>query len=551
MSKKTLFALFVVQILIGTTSLAGSGDTILNMVISKPFFYNIMKGSEEKVIAGTSDGMFELNGIDLIPLNDRKGYITSDANGKPDIDISGIRYYNERKFLHLLPFPEIGREEYHVTTPSHLYICSGGRLYIFDLVPYEYSYPYHSIRTISKDYVGSYSGIYFKENKMDPPTNEFTDGYIRQFGDRAFICNYGLQVLERDFLKTGILRPNQNSFFYFPQGRKPFVNDIHPDPLNRQYYLATGDQLIIVDSLFTKDSVLFTIPKGEKGPINLIPGHKWYIHFSSGKQLYYLDHNTRRAQQLVTLTEPIIAGVCQDQQVFILTQNSLFRFSSGMQLEKLTDIERAHSLLMLSGSNFIISSDFGLYHFDLTSRSLSSVIKGVEFNRRALHSEGDFIYAGSINGLYKIKVSDIPELIDKNQSNFQLNASFVNLAVIIGFSLFMLGIMGTLLIRYRTKLKKAERTIEVLNDPTTEVTRHTLEEYIKQNLSKASLRMLQDEFKISASQLYIILKPDRPGSIIQNIRLAKFKQMKDEGRSLPEISESTGLSVSYLRKLKA
>lgn len=66
----------------------------------------------------------------------------------------------------------------------------------------------------------------------------------------------------------------------------------------------------------------------------------------------------------------------------------------------------------------------------------------------------------------------------------------------------------------------------------------------------ASIKSLLDEFKLNAPQLYAILKPDKPGSIIQQLRLDLVKKMREEGKPVNEIAEATGLSLSYLKKLK-
>jgi len=135
---------------------ATNRDTILNAVISKPYFYNVIKGKDEKIFAGTSDGIFEISGSDLLQYNNQVGYLTADKTGNPIIDLYGISHYSDRQYLHLLPYPDFGREEYHTSSERNFYICSGGRLYIYDLTDYSLSYPLHSIRSISENLVSSY-----------------------------------------------------------------------------------------------------------------------------------------------------------------------------------------------------------------------------------------------------------------------------------------------------------------------------------------------------------------------------------------------------------
>ena len=63
-------------------------------------------------------------------------------------------------------------------------------MYIFDIVPYGISYRNQSIRSISRQFVGGYSGVCQNGRKLNYPT--FTDGFIREFGDTAFVCYGGL-----------------------------------------------------------------------------------------------------------------------------------------------------------------------------------------------------------------------------------------------------------------------------------------------------------------------------------------------------------------------
>jgi AraC-like DNA-binding protein len=549
MSKKAVLATFFIQLLLWQLASAQTRDTLLNMVRSDPYFYNVIKWNGDRVLAGTSEGIIELDGVTIRPIDPRKGYLTSNDKGELSIDDAGIRYYTERKFLHLLPYPDISRDEYHAATSNNLYISSGGRLYIFDLVPFDYSYPYHSIRTISRDFVGTYSGIYYKGKKLESPEFRFTDSYIRQFGDRAFICNYSLHVFERDFLQTGILVPEVNSYqaTILSGG---FINDLFPSPDGTHYYVATQNELKKTDYQFMSDTTLFVHDKKDS-PVTLITENPWTLNFISGNELYKLDYQNDKISLLVSLDEPMLAGLTHKNQTYLITSKALYRFNAGQKLEKLADLDKAHSLILLSGSELVISSDLGLYLFNIAGRSLSTIIRGVEFNRKALHKENDLIYAGSINGLYTIQSGDIPALIQANKAYEQEDHTMTNVVVVMGVASVLLLTMGAFVIRFQRKLKIAEQTIEILKDPAPQITRELIEEHIQNNLSKASLNMLQDDFKMSSSQLYIILKPDRPGAIIQRIRLDVFKTMRAEGKSYQEIADATGLSISYLKKLKS
>jgi hypothetical protein len=549
---KAPVSLFLLLLCLFTETQGQNKDTILNMVISKPYFYNLVKTADDKIYAGSSDGIMEIEGIEVRQYDNKKGYITFNRNGNPVIDTSGIRYYKEKKFLHLLPYPEMERDEYHASLGDYFYICSGGRIYIFDIVPYEYSYPNHSIRSISKDFVGTYSGIYFRGKKLGNRAPDFTDGYIRQYGNKAFICNYELSIFKNDTSLFSNIIKGTNYFSYHNKENNPFTNDIFPSPDKQHYFLATQHKLLLIDTSFTKDSVLFEHYKKD-APIGLITECPTSLMFTANEELFSYSYSSGQIEPILKLRQPILDGIYIENQLYLLTAQAFYRLNSGQHLEKLVSLEKAHSVISSGGSEFVISSDLGLYLFNVASRSLSIIIKGVEFNRKALYKNDGYIYAGSVNGLYKIRIDDIPSIIEINKSNLQIAKRSKEKTIIILLSSLLVLLVVLFVIAYRRKLKMANQTIEKLNEPTEPVecvTKEKIEAFIISNISKVSIKMLMNEFKMNAPQVYVILKPNKPGAFIQSIRLEHYKKMKSEGKTNREISEVIGLSVSYLKKLK-
>lgn len=49
--------------------------------------------------------------------------------------------------------------------------------------------------------------------------------------------------------------------------------------------------------------------------------------------------------------------------------------------------------------------------------------------------------------------------------------------------------------------------------------------------------------------VYSLLSPNKPGDLIQQLRYEKVKALRQEGKTAKEISEVTGLSDSYIRKI--
>lgn len=544
------FVLLHLYLLLATQSPAAAqnGDTVLNTIISSPYFYNIIQLGENKVFAGTSEGILEINNTSLRQSDSRIGYITSNKDGIPIIDTTGIFYYDEKKYLHLLPYPEIVRDEFHASQGSKFYICSGGKLYIFDIVAYKLEYPFHSVRSISKDLVGTYSGIYLRGKKLNSPFPDFTDGHIRQFDNRAFICNDGLYVLEKDVIE-GREVPEGKKFFVHTLPGGTNVNDIFLLPNKNQYLVATANMLVQTDKDFSKDSILFT-HNHNNAPVVMISEDKYNLYFTSNNELYRYSFNNGQINKFCSLPNKILGGLFSNKQIFLVTYNGIYRCKPNALPEKIISIEKSHSILAISASELLIGSDNGLFLYNLITDNLSTVIKGVEFNRQGLYRDGDNIYAGALTGLFSFRTSDIPALIKINKTDLDVKNENRNL-IIISFLLGLIVISAAVIVsRYYKKLKKAEEIIENLQTPKESISREKIEAYIKHNLPNSSLKTLMDHFKVSAPVIYEELKPDRPGSIIQKLRLKTVIEMREDKKSIEEISEATGLSISYLKKIK-
>lgn len=238
------FIFFIFFSFLSTNSKAGNRDTVLNTVLSKPFFYNVIKSEDGRVFVGTSEGIYQLEGTKMVHFVSKKGYVTILKNGEVGINPEGIKNYIERKYLYLLPFPNLVRDEYHAGTKDYFYICSGGRIYIFDIVPYQYSYANHSIRSISENLVGTYSGIYFKGTRLGSPAPNFCDGYIHEYDGKAFVCYDAMMIVDVQSPQPNQYDTSSVSFWSY---EKSHIRDIYKLPDNGNYYVATNQELLLMN----------------------------------------------------------------------------------------------------------------------------------------------------------------------------------------------------------------------------------------------------------------------------------------------------------------
>jgi hypothetical protein len=549
--KKILFGInFIFLIIFIFFSLFGKAsekDTILSTVYSKPFFYNVLKDKNGSIYVGTSEGVFEIKGTQLKRFHKNEGYITLDKAGDPIVNPDGIKNYNERKYLYLLPFPDQAREEYHTGTDDYFYICSGGRIYIYEIVPYRYSFANHSIRTISENFLGSYSGIYLKGKRLNKPIPSFTDGYIREIEGSAFICYDGLLMIDPEGVQSGWVDSAGRNIRSIYSPNLVQFRDVIKTKYNGRYYLSSLTELLQMDK---KEDNPVSIYKSAQtnGEIVIIGEYKAALYFSDGNYVLKFRLDNEKLDTLTKISSQVMDGSVTDRNLYLLTNEGLYVMNSDNVVEKLTSLSKAHTLEIISATELVIATDNGLFSFNTVNKSLTTLISGVEFNRKAMFKNGNILQVGSINGLYTININDLDVLARKNKSeNTEAQVpGFVIIGLLLAIGL--VGFLGTLSLRYRKKLAVANVQIKELNVETLD--REKIEDFIKENLSTASLKSITDHFNTNNSHIYKLIEPEKPGSIIQKMRMDKVIELKNSGKDINEISDATGLSVSYLKKIR-
>lgn len=93
--------------------------------------------------AGTSEGIYIMDGSAFFKLDDRKRYNKLDLKGALQIDSNGIKYHDQQSFTHLLPFPDIKKQEFHTGTDDFFYITTGGKMYVYEFLPLFGKIPEH------------------------------------------------------------------------------------------------------------------------------------------------------------------------------------------------------------------------------------------------------------------------------------------------------------------------------------------------------------------------------------------------------------------------
>lgn len=532
-------------------SFAGEADTVLNMVLSKPYFYNVVQNDKGEIYVGSSNGIIKITGENLSHFGTNSGYVKIGKNGNPEIDSAGIGNLENQRYLYLLPYPSEKRQEYHTGNDQQFYMVSGGRLFIFDIVPYSITYRNQSIRSITKNFVGGYSGIYNKGEKLEYLS--YTDGYIREYNDTAFICYGGLMVITPGKHENYLMLSNFGA--YIDSVELGYMDDIFFDTVIQKYFLSTTNKgVYIMGKDFKAPRKIYAVQPGESvvflgsidSTFNFIVGNKFVGYTYKENRVFTKDS---------CIEKITCASIMNIRNFYTLSKQSLFVNSTTTFFSKIASFQDVHTFLALNEKDLVISGNQGLYLYNLETKTTSTIINGVEFNRKALYLNNNKLYAGSVNGLYTIDINQIPKLISRNKAGLQSGRSLITY-VYWGIAVFLLVFIFLFaIIRLKRKLKTAEQKIievqsEVVVIKEKKLDKEMIEDFIRHNLATASIKTINDHFKTNTSLIYNLLEPDKPGTIIQKLRLELLAEMKKSGADAQQIAEATGLSESYVKKIR-
>ena len=523
-------------------------DTTLVAMHGRYFFYNVVESGKGEVYAGTSTGIYRMEGTEPLRVDELSGYVRVNEKGAPEIDPNGIRLVDQKAMIHLLPYPDEQRDEFHAIRDRFLYVVSGGRMHVFEIRPYGYAYRNHSIRSISKNFTGTYSGIYHRGRKMPVPSfPPFTDGHIRELNGKVFIPFDSLTVYEYD---SGYALPRRVTGMFPKEMNLYETNDIRYVPSIKSYLISTSRFLYLMDSAGRSFETILQIRKEDR-PVSFLFNTGHLVFYGVKNRLSSYNFFDRQIMDWYTLPEPIMDGAVNGLFHYILCPSGLYAYNREKPIRKIVDLQRAHTLLANRDGELVIGTDAGLFHYDLRKNQLSTLIDGVEFNRRALHLEGNILYAGSINGLYTLDNGRIADLIrNRTYENPEIGSSrylWPALAISIIISL----VTGLLYLRARRQIREVE---DLLTDAPEEPARpvfskEDIEHYIRENLTNVSLKSIKEHFRTNNAHVYGLLEPEKPGTIIQRLRMEIVSEMRSQGASARDIAQKTGLSESYIRRV--
>ena len=538
------YIFFFILLFLISSEIRADENFWINKIYSEKIYYNIIL-IDDDIYIGSNNGIYIID-----KLNDDLSLVKNSIIGPVN---SNLNYDSSHRIEFISP-PRDLTKKYNFSVTDYLYngnklyVISKGDLLIFEEKPYRFK-ALGSVRSITKNSIGTYSGVYINENKLEV---KYTDGQIREFDSITFVCYNGLISYKNGVEK--ILYNNSNAKID-NDAKYGRISDIfHIGDHN--YILITGDK----SSSLRGDNGIYKynyksnnfelVYTSEK---NVIPiKNKIYDRIKSSDKFHFIDNDNYYSLDLINFSvnrvqkdvSTNIIDILEDSGdgtfFFAITENNrllkLERDYDGLKvINSFTMNNSAHTIADV-GEILFISGNNGLSFFDKNYEKIFNNIIIDEFNKGAFYRSGDNISFGSIHGIYelenvrKFKTTDfINNYLEPKEEK---NSSFYFLIVLT---------ISLIFIAFKLRNKRNLSNEEVISK---------IKIYIKNNLKSVTLELIQEKFELDYYELNSLNKDFKPAKYIKREREKTANKMFLDNESFENIASETGYSVSYLTKYK-
>jgi hypothetical protein len=519
-------------------------------------YYNFIQKSDILHI-GTSSGAIAINKLNETKTNKELiGYLGTDGN---KITSSGSNFGHiidvneENRFNYLLSDQYKKLISRHALFNNKLYIINSNKLYVFVKKNYTISHDSLSVRSITPNYIGSYIGIF--KNGIKLPFPNYTDGYIRDFNDEAFICYEGLY---RDSAgKITIYTSPKDKEVQIGNKLLGSARDIIKIESNMYILLTTKGIYKISFTHNSIETIYQTKSNAEK--INFIKTEAAnnittrLFYSVSNKINFYVFQTKENITLFETKNNPISQAYFPNtiDKIYVLLDNRFSEFSldtkSNNFIENILipDLRLTHNFLIFN-NNVFISTNEGLHIYNLKSNTFLNNVLPIETNNLSLSLINDTVKVGTINGIINLSSQNINNIIKEyiDKSNIPQKKSD-NTSTIL---LIIQSIVILTLIFLIYRFKKTPKTNKEIKNNII-LTKENILTFINNNIATVSNKSICDHFNINPVKLYELMEDKKPGEIIREHRVALVRRYRKEKKDEAFIAENTGFSISYLKKV--
>ena len=539
--KNILFGLFLM-----CSTKAFSQYELTKVIKENTYFYNGV-AIENKVYFGSSSGIVEYKDGEIYSINPKiKGPIKIIGGVLQKGDDNRFFEYSD-DYKNLIPENIRSSSLTSLTTVKRLYLFSKGSVYLFEKNK-AYLYPYPSIRTISKNYIGTYGGI-FDSNKKPLSYPDYTDGKIKDFGDLSFICWHGLTVLKNNEILKDYLDPDYSGVQISSQNLGS-ARDIEKIKDN-EYILFTEIGVYVIN--IEQDTVEKILENGLPSGISFIERNEvkglLTIFFHNDKLIYKYTTSTKNLEPVFKSDTKIISSIgVSNDDFFLLDQGLKFVEISKNKIKQIKDTINLSNDITTFENQILVTKNSGLDIYNPVSDLYVENIIVDEFNSKANFVDNETLFLGSTSGLYKLNKDNIYELyFNKLNNKEKIQApeyeySKLEIILILLLIIFIVYIIVGTIKFYSIKSV-------VVATPETRNIYPEIETFIEENLSTVSIKMICRKFNLSALELYKLNPKIKPGELIRTKRVNKVRELRKKKISEQVISKRTGFSLSYLKKI--
>ena len=509
--------------------------TLISMYDDKNYYSVVDDG--ENIFLGTDKGIYKIDPLNNIILFDN--LITGSINSslkKKELNI---------KFLNPPPFVPLQDEYLNSITDllirdKDLFIISRGKLFVFRELWYSFT-PYESVRSITKNYIGSYNGIFKGNDLVNYPT--YTNGQIKEFAEGTFICYDGL---------VEIINDQVNFIYDFNLDKEKFGRFSNIFKLSESKFIVISSKGIYLYN--AKNDEFKLIYNSRNSPI--IPTRKIFrdgyefrefgFSFAHKNSINLMNLETFEVSTLTfdQLGENIIDIVNKGLHYYLISeQKKLFKLS--IDFNRLTDPERnqivdvinldqpKHTIEMFNGY-VVLTGNNGLSVYDTYNEKLYQRVLVEEFNKGSVYLDDLSLKIGGLYGVYSFENFDLN--FKKTLQSMPTKSKPIYFWMILFFmSLVLIGILTYLYISSRTQKNSAKKNLV-----------DEIKDYIDKNISDITINLIIEKFNLDYNQLYQLNNEFKPGKYISKQRQKIAAQLIKKDKHLKEIAEKTGYSQSYL-----
>ena len=529
-----------ISLLLFSNSLYSNADAkyVIDKIYNEKIFYNVFSLNNE-VYIGSNDGVYVLKSGNILEIYD--------SSIKGPIDNSFTKTKLE---IRRLESPILLNSSYNSSTTDflyfkdYLYIISKGHLLIYKSNFYSFK-PSGSVRSITENFIGTYSGVFYKGRKLKSIT--YTDGQIKEFDSTSFVCFNGL-LFYKNGVETMIYK---NSDRLSSNSQIGNISNIfllyHPNYLaisNTGIFLFNFSANNFKQIYFSEKSIIPTRKNFRNG--YEYENEFFFVDGQNLKSLSTQNYKTEIVYQFEKKVEDLVAidnmlYVLTDQSTIITLHNDIDKVKMINEFELSSNyhtIENFDNYLIISGNN-----DLSIYDINQDNFFTNIIID--EFNKGAIYKDDESISIGSIHGVYNfsnphkvVRFLDGNKIIDNvSVSEAKLNIQFYHLPILVFFIAFLLIIIFL----FNKKSSVEINNQDVISD---------IKLFINQNLNKVTVNSIQLKFGLENSAIYHLNKEFKAGKYIKYRREQKASEMINLKISLNEIAKQTGYSLSYLKKNK-